>query len=103
MKKFYDKWNAKDITRYLSKKSPILVLFGIQRGSKEAEITIYGNGLNKKLKKMLMTFITKKFGGLVLTSKLCVEINEFAHKWYNSCIKKQKKIQILNFKKRKNK
>ena len=97
MKKFYDTWSTKEVNIYLETK-PLLVVFKIHKSIKEAELVIYGK-LNVQQELVLKVCILTKFGGKLLSSSVCKDINEYAVKWYNLNVAPQK-IRVINFKKK---
>ena len=100
MKKFYDKWKAKEINDYIAQFN-VLVLFSIVTLFDEVEIVIHGNFKTSK-KKMMLLKIISKYGGLKLTDVMCAEINEYAERWFNRNISKESS-RIINFGKRREK
>ncbi len=90
-------WKDDAINRYV-KQFKVLVLFRVHSVSKEVELIIHGDFSIKK-KKLLLIDIIRKYGGKNLSPNICVEINDFAEKWYNKYVS-EKRARVINFKKK---
>ena len=98
MKTFEEKWSDKEIIKYIDQFN-VLILFKAHKIFNEVEMLVYGDFSDSK-KELLLLSISMKFGGKKMTTKICVEINEFAEKWYNKFVSK-KISRVINFKKKK--
>jgi hypothetical protein len=84
----FQNWTSEEIDKYVDKYH-ILVLFSTSKIGK-ASMEIFGN-LSNTHKQQLFSLIANLFGGNVLSIPIRCKINEFAIKWYNKKLGKEKK------------
>lgn len=85
--KDFQNWTNEEIDRYINKYH-VLVLFSISKIGK-ANMEIFGN-LSDTQKQQLFLLIANLFGGNILSAPVRYKINEFAIKWYNKNLRKEK-------------
>lgn len=88
-------WNNEDIDEQVNLFG-VLVLFDITNTlfGREAQILIYSK-MGEWDKSLLKETIISKFGGKTITTEVCIQINEYAEKWYNHKVLRRR-ARVIN-------
>lgn len=87
-----DDWTFKDIDEYIDAKN-VLVLFKLNYSAMEAEVLVHAKNMTENQKFDLKESIATNFGGIQLSEKMTIKVNEYAQKWYNKHV--LKKISLV--------